>query len=331
MRKCFEIVVQGLRTRGVVHLPEPGTASGFEGLGVIVLHPGFLPRSAQADSAVALADALARIGLPTVRVDLPGLGDSEGDLPEDSFTFIDMVQEGAFADIALECVESIKAQLGWRRVIIGGHCGGAITALFALAAHKLDWVAGLFALDVIYYVVRPMNPPVKNAQGAVVRPPQGLRREALRKEFRLALLKTPLGGPLQKLAQRSREILKRLRFGSRPESAPPTAADVQPTPAAGALPAEANVKLLKCVEQVLRSGLPILFITADDPTKPSDFDYAQYLMSRCAGRACHKRISGTDHGFISGDGKARVSECVAQWIVGEFRNPAPRHATASRM
>jgi pimeloyl-ACP methyl ester carboxylesterase len=319
-----------MRTRGVVHLPEPGTGAGFEDLGVIVLHPGFLPRSAQADSAVVLADLLARNGLATVRIDLPGLGDSEGDLPEDSFTFIDMVQDGAFAEIARECVERIQSLLGWNRIIIGGHCGGAITAFFALAARKLPAVVGLFALDVIYYVVRPINPPVRSADGTIVRPATGLRPQALRNEFRLALLKTPIGGPLQRLAQRTREILKRFRFGPRREPATPTAVDAPPAAAPDALPAEANFKLLKCIDQVLRTGLPVLFVTADDPTRPSDFDYTQYLISHYPGLGCHKRIGGTDHGFISGDGKTRVSECVAQWIAGAFRKSAARPATAAK-
>lgn len=331
MRKCIEIVVQGLRLRGVVHLPEPDAASEFGGLGVIILHPGFLPRSAQADSAVTLADTLARNGIQAVRIDLPGLGDSEGDLPEDSFTFIDTVQEGGFADVACECVDRIKAQLGWQRVIIGGHCGGAITAFFSLASRKRNWLAGMFALDVICYLVRPIRPPVKNAEGSVVQEPPGLRREVLRNEIRLALMNTALGGSLQKLAQRGRGLLKRFQPNRGPGPASPPSGDLDRTPAPGQLPAEANLKLVKCIEQVLKGGLPVLFVSADDPTKPSDFDYTEYLLSRCAARASHERITGTDHGFISGDGKFRVSECVVRWITKEFRNPSPRQVTATQV
>lgn len=321
MRKCIEITVQGLRLRGVVHVPSLQANSGLDGMGVVILHPGFLPRSAQSDSAVTMADTLARNGIPTVRIDLPGLGDSEGDLPEDSFTFIDQVQEGGLADIAFECVERIKSRLGWRRVIVGGHCGGAITAFFAAAARKQNWPAGIFALDVIYYLVRPIHPPVKSSNGAVVRPPRGLRREVLRNEIRLALLNSPLGGPLQKAAQRSREWIKALK----PRGGTPAPLDRKPSNpeslARPVLPAEANIKLLTSVEKLLLSELPILFVTADDPTKPSDFNYTGYMLARHAGRATHSKLTGTDHGFISGDGKSRVSECVLNWILGVFPKP----------
>ena len=334
MRKCIEIVVQGLRLRGVVHLPPAGestAASGFNGLGVIILHPGFLPRSAQGDFAVALGDTLARKGIQTIRIDMPGLGDSEGDLPEDSFTFIDTVQEGGLADAACECMDRIKDQLGLQRVIIGGHCGGAITGFFALAKRKRSWLVGLFALDVIFHSVRPVQAPVKSADGRVVRESLSLRREVLRNEIRMALLNTPLGGGLQKLVQRTRDYLRPRRSNGAPRPARSSSESAGHEPGSGELPPEANSKLVECIGQVLRSGLPLLFVTADDPTKQSGFDYTEHLLSRCGGRASRKRIAGTDHGFVSGGGKTRASECVAEWIAGEFRNPSSPQMTAPRV
>jgi acyl-CoA synthetase (AMP-forming)/AMP-acid ligase II/pimeloyl-ACP methyl ester carboxylesterase len=329
MRKCIEILAHGLRLRGVVHLPDSKVAGTFDGLGVIVLHPGFLPRSAQADSAIVLADTLARNGIQTVRIDLPGLGDSEGDLPEDSFTFIDQVQEGGFAQVAGECVDQVRIQLGWKKVIIGGHCGGAITGFFALASRNPDWLDGLFALDVIYYLVRPMRPPVRSLEGAVIQEAPGLRREVLRNEIRLAVLSTPLGGPLQKLAQRAREFVNRFRPAHSSASTVPPPQNQDQAPAPTALPAEANFKLLKCIEQTLSRGLPVLFVSAEDPTKPSDFDYMRYVLSRGPRNAVHREITGTDHGFISGNGKSRVSECVLDWIASEFSKPIRHQVRAA--
>jgi pimeloyl-ACP methyl ester carboxylesterase len=333
MRKCIEVVAQGLRLRGTVHLPAPGLdeSSEFAGLGVVILHPGFLPRSGQGDFAVALGDALALKGVTTVRIDMPGLGDSEGDLPGDSFAFIDDAQEGRFADVAYECVERIKEQLGLKRVVVGGHCGGAITAFYAMAGRKHNW-EGLIALDVIFYLVRPVNAPVRNADGVVVQEPGGVRREVLRNELRLALLNSPIGGMLQKTAQRARGILKR----NKPEptvvtTAPATpAAPTTPVPAGSQqLPAEANFNLIKSIEKVLRSELPILFITADDPTKPTHFDYTEYLLAAYTGRAVHSRISGTDHGFVSGNGKPRVIETVSEWLTREFGAETKRIAQSA--
>ena len=330
MRKCIEVVAQGLHLRGTAHLPAPGLdeTSGFAGLGAVILHPGFLPRSGQGDFAVALADALALKGITTVRIDMPGLGDSEGDLPGDSFAFIDDAQEGRFADIAYECVERIKAQLGLKRVVVGGHCGGAITAFYAMAGRKHGW-EGLFALDVIFYLVRPVNAPVRNAEGVVVQEADGLRREVLRNELRLALLNSPIGGVLQKAAQRARGILKRNK--PQPAKNQPTAAvPVNPAPTEPKqLPAEANFNLIKAIEKVLRSELPIIFVTADDPTKPAHFDYTEHLLSECPGRAVHSRISGTDHGFVSGNGKPRVIETLSEWFTREFGTTTKRTAQSA--
>ena len=70
--------------------------------------------------------------------------------------------------------------------------------------------------------------------------------------------------------------------------------------------------------QVMRSEVPLLFVTADDPTKPAHFDYTEHLLSECPGRAVHSRITGTDHGFVSGNGKPRVIQTVSEWFTREF-------------
>src|SRR5262249_1614594 len=95
------------------------------------------------------------------------------------------------------------------------------------------------------------------------------------------------------------------------------------------LPAEANFNLIKSIEKVLRSELPLLFVTADDPTKPAHFDYTEHLLAACPGRAVHSRISGTDHGFVSGNGKPRVIETVSEWFTREFGAATKRMAQSA--
>jgi pimeloyl-ACP methyl ester carboxylesterase len=315
MRKCIEIIVQGSRLRGVVHLPPADGVTTND-----LLHPGFLPRSGQGDFAVALADAIADAGVMTVRIDMPGLGDSEGDLPEDSFAFIDITQEGGFAEVAWECVERIREQLGLHKVIIGGHCGGAITGFFALSDRKRNGVAGMFALETMFHMVRSAA-PVQTADVPLARGSWGLRREVFRQEMRAALLNSQFGGSMQKFVQRTREMLKFKRTNGASNSGLSVTPEKDKASVLKPLPAESNFKLLKSVEQVLKSDLPLLFVTADDPTKPAECDYVEYLLSRSAGHARHERLFGTDHGFLSGGGKGRVIECVTKWIGAEFRQP----------
>ena len=54
-----------------------------------------------------------------------------------------------------------------------------------------------------------------------------------------------------------------------------------------------------------------------------------YLLTRQPGRATHERLVGTDHGFVSGNGKSRMIDCVSGWITREFgHSPPARSRTA---
>jgi pimeloyl-ACP methyl ester carboxylesterase len=296
-----------------------------------MLQQGFSPRSWQGDLAVALADALARKGILTVRMDLPGLGDSEGDLPEDFLTLIETIQEGGLAEVACECLDRLKSQLGLRRVVLGGHCGGAITDFFAVTSRADSQPIGMFALDTAFQLVYAAQ-PVHAAQSAatsvgrpVAQETWSLRREVLRQEIRTALLSTRLGGPLQKAAQEIRNILRPMRSDRRlsPGQPSPEGKGLAPDPAQ--LPPQANLRLLECIQKVLRSGMPLLFVDAYDPAKPSEFNFLEYILSSCPGRASHKRIFGTNHGFIAADGKFKLIECVTEWVTREFRDPNHDH------
>ncbi|MEI6166046.1 MAG: alpha/beta fold hydrolase [bacterium] len=314
MRKCIEILVHGLRLRGTVHVP-PDEATkrttGFEGLGVIVLHPGFLPRSGQGQLAVALSDALAEMGITTVRMDQPGLGDSEGDLPVDSVSFVKTVQEGGFAELTCECLDRVKEELGLQRLVIGGHCGGAITAFYAATSRPTNWPEGIFALDLIFTLALENSSSPGNSPTLPAREGWRLRFTSFRDEIRAALLKTGMGDFLQKSAQKTR------RFISNTRSSLPHPAQRNTVPTE--LPPQTNDELLNRVKQALKSQTRLLFIAAVDPRKDTEFDYLDYLLSDGPLRAQYKKVSGTDHGFLAGDGKLKVIEHVRNWFENEFR------------
>src|SRR5690349_14887383 len=194
MRKCIEVIAGGFRCRGTVHVPV--STEGFEGLGVIILHPGFLPRSGLGDGFVALAEGLTANGVLTVRIDLPGLGDSEGTLPEAALEFFHQVQEGQLAPLALECVDQIRAQLGLKKVILGGLCGGAITGFFALASSRQSWVEGMFAVETLFNLILPAEAPVKDEKDQLRETLRDVRH-VLYEQTRKAILKTPLGAPIK--------------------------------------------------------------------------------------------------------------------------------------
>lgn len=308
MRTCLEINTTRGRLRGTVHQPQPAAGSaptGLEGLGVVFLHPGFLPRSGLGDIAVALGDELARRGILCVRIDFPGLGDSEGELPKDALTYVQQVQEGRFVAVAGECLEQIQRSLALERVVVGGHCGGAVTGFFTLAARQYDWVCGLVALDTAFNLILEAESTVLDGSRAGFREKERVARKELYEFFHRMALKTSIGTTLRKLVQKLKHP-GRAPAGDAAEAAP--------------LPAEANRKLLECVAQVMNGKLPLLFVTADDPRKPAnEFDYLQFLLERnFAAATTHRKIAGTDHAFLAGGGKQKMPACVAEWVAATF-------------
>jgi pimeloyl-ACP methyl ester carboxylesterase len=309
VRKCIEVTVQGLRLRGVVHTPSQ-TAPGFDNLAVVMLHPGFLPRSGVGDAVVGFADGLARVGVMTVRMDLPGLGDSEGDLAETAVDFIGVLQEGGYATSAWECVQAVKAHLGLRRVVIGGYCGGAITGLFMAAAHKQELPAAMFALETSFKLVSSAEPAAANgpSQAAPAAKRTGTLR-LLKSEADWWLSSSKMGRGVLKLYRAPRALLRR-------RASAQAAAEPQ-------LPAGTNVLLMKAIDELLSVRLPLLFVTAGEGT--GEFDYVEHALKCCPGTALHRRIKATDHSLAEGEGPAKVLEYVTTWLLHEFGEPgAPR-------
>jgi alpha-beta hydrolase superfamily lysophospholipase len=309
MRKCVEVMVQGLRLRGTVHIPPASrSASTLDDLGAVILHPGVLPRSGQGDFAVALADAMAGAGVCTVRMDLPGLGDSEGNLPETALAFVQMVQEGGLAEVTCECVEQLKAKLGFKRVLLGGHCGGAITAFFAVASRHRPKLDGLFILDMpLSLVLAAQAPGAAGGPAPATKAWRAVARE-IAKELYARFVATRVGAVI-------RQALRAVRSSLRKPVARTT-----PATGGGELPPQPNLTLLKCVERVLKTGLPVLFVTATDARGKSGngADYVETLIPGRDGQVAYHKITGTDHAFLAGDGKPKAISHVTNWVGGRL-------------
>ncbi len=86
-RELITLDGRGVLLRGTFHRPrgsssdsEPG-ASTRNRIGIVFLNSLSLPRAATGDSAVYWAESFADCGYPSFRLDLPGLGDTAGDIP----------------------------------------------------------------------------------------------------------------------------------------------------------------------------------------------------------------------------------------------------------
>jgi pimeloyl-ACP methyl ester carboxylesterase len=316
MRQCVEVEVRGLRLKGVMHLPRtvksPNANPKGQGseVGVLMLHPGFLPRSGVGDAVVALADGLAAKGIMTIRMDLPGLGDSEGDLAETAVDFIGALQEGEFAEQAWDCIRAVQAKLGLERVVVGGYCGGAITGLFMANSHKHELPAGLFALETSFKLVTSAEPTAARAREASPAERRRAKIQKFKTEVEWVLGANVLGRALLAAYRVPRRLF-------RPRRASSGAAAGRPQP-----PAETNFKLMHAVDSLLKTQIPLLFVSAEEANKQAGFDFVDYALTDYPGRAVHRKIQNTDHSLADGEGPARVLEYVAAWIESEFGLPA---------
>lgn len=123
---------EGLRLRGIVHLPE---TRRVRTPAVILLSPGVKYRVAPHRLYVKLARHLERLGYAVLRFDFAGLGDSEGTLVETGTAdFYGTVQSGRYVEDTRCAMDWMAAEYGISRFVLAGLCGGAITGLLAGAS-----------------------------------------------------------------------------------------------------------------------------------------------------------------------------------------------------
>lgn len=142
-REILTFPASGSSLVGTAHLPSGPTG---ETAGFLFLNAGPAPRSGNSDLSAHVCDHLASIGFPSFRFDLPGLGDSPGDLPGDVEVFWHDIQQGRNVAPTVEIVRQLRAKYSLTDVIVGGMCAGAITSLLALAQAEEE-ISGLILLE----------------------------------------------------------------------------------------------------------------------------------------------------------------------------------------
>ena len=127
------------RLAGILGLPANDQASR---IGMVLLSPGTLHRVGNSRANVLLARRLTASGVPTLRFDFSGNGDSPR-RPGVPRTFESAIEEVLWATAAL------RAATGIRDVVLYGHCSGADVAQRA-AVHDAS-VTGLVLSDPIVF------------------------------------------------------------------------------------------------------------------------------------------------------------------------------------
>ena len=153
---------QGIRLFGILHSPARGTGTG---LGAILLSPGVKMRVGPQRLYLRLTKLLVGLGVPVLRFDFYGLGDSEGTLEEDLLRDVyNHIEVGRFVDDTLDAMGWMQREVGCSRFVLSGLCGGAITGL--LAGGRDQRVAGLLALGITPVLAsRSANPSLYMTSG----------------------------------------------------------------------------------------------------------------------------------------------------------------------
>ncbi|MEE8450755.1 MAG: alpha/beta fold hydrolase, partial [Thermoguttaceae bacterium] len=122
---------------GIKHTP-PGAVAKQPKTGVIFINAGVRSRRGPKRLYVRFARRLSQAGYHVLRFDLPGIGDSPGELKDVSAykkKFLDCT------DSTVSAIDYFKKVDGVERIAVVGLCGGAYSALAASAVERrIDWL-----------------------------------------------------------------------------------------------------------------------------------------------------------------------------------------------
>jgi pimeloyl-ACP methyl ester carboxylesterase len=246
-------------------------------IGLLFLNPGFLPRAGIGDSAVYWAESFAKLGYAAFRLDLPGLGDADGDVPAE---MLDFVNTGKYAPMLSAAMKELVERFSLSGIVIVGHCAGAVSALYAAAIDK-D-CRGLILLDPYFHL------------------PQG--RAKIRGELSGWASRSKLGGRISNIYDRLKHICTLVR-GSRPPGNAnwPLLRCWRQLESAG-MP----ILILKAPARKAPGIKP----------RAGEFDYLRYLgaLPCHTGRVAVRFVAGTNHSFANSQGKAAVREHTERWL-----------------
>jgi pimeloyl-ACP methyl ester carboxylesterase len=252
-------------------------------IGVLFLNPLSSPRSLIGDSAVYWATSFAARGYPAFRIDLPGLGDSQGQLPNDLLTFIN---EGGYAAITASKIKEVVQRFGLSGVVIFGHCAGATSAIYA--ASKCKECAGLIVTDPYFLTANRLTPK-------------------LRPELVDWARRSKTGEILRAIYARMREAPKKVRNGALP-------------PNANVALVAAWKKVLSIGLPILVFKSPRPAALGSSKLRSRSFDYLAHVSSFAvrSDQIITRTIQETDHSFANQLGRAAVQGYTETWLREHF-------------
>ncbi len=302
---------EGARLAGVLHPGAPGASTG-----VLVVVGGPQYRVGSHRQFVLLGRALAARGVPALRFDYRGLGDSQGEFR--GF-------EGIDADVHAALDEFFRRSPGLRRVVIWGLCDAASAALFYAAGDAR--VAGLVLL----------NPWVRSQQ-TIAR--AYLRSYYLRRIFDPRAWRELLfgGKSLRAVVASFARLVGDARGGEAPAAAGRTTTGQTTTAQAtgdSALPG--NSVLVQRMQRGLAAFKgPVLLVLSGDDITAAEFRTAttstawRRLLEDRRVTSCPLDVA--DHTFSSRAWRDQVAAWTGDWVLGNWpaRDTAGARDAAAR-
>ena len=276
-RELFTLHCKGDILCGTYHIPAKGLV-GSNRTGILLLTGFPMPRAAHGDAAVCWAKSFAELGYPSLRVDLPGVGDSRGHVPAE---LIQYTSAGGYEGVAAELVEQIVARYELTGLVLLGQCAGAISAIFAAAISEK--CRGLILLDPPFDLPPAVRPKVKRAL------------------FHWTT-KSRLGTLLSNGYDQWNKLRMQLRKNGPPENANFPLLKRWKHLASGGMP-------------ILLLNAPKPKASATKP-RAGKFDYIQYVLDLAGNRSQVEArvVEGANHTFSNSLGKTAIQQHVAEWM-----------------
>lgn len=287
-RELIAVDIGGNRLWGTIHRPgrDQSTLVPDEKnrVGILFLNSGVLPRASP--SAVYWAESFASCGYTAIRFDLPGLGDSQGNIPEKMFDF---VSAAGYAPDLAAALKDVVERCDLSGVVIMGQCAGAVTALFTAAVS--EECKGVVLMDPFFHV-----------------PQERLRIRDELSRWSAASGPWTFAGEVY---HRLRHLGRVISGNKLPKNANLPLLRCWRQVTSGRKP----VLILKAPGLKTRGAKP----------RVGEFDYLEYLRRVAGGGAdvSVKVIEGTNHSFADTAGRQGVREATERWLNHFFPLPIP--------